>query len=258
MVIPHVIILLILLATRLTGFTYHVQKSTRTSSTSSTFSKPVSLPLSFYTSHARLVLPTQSMPHHTISSTTRLQANPQLLQSISLPNLMSAASTTPQYLYFVALCAAGFGIPVSEDALCIFAGTLIPTITPLRRLSLFSYLFAGVVLSDVITFTLGRLMREGMFDPLKKLFMGKNTLEVSGEGGGRDKSTSSTNSNPIINRIKVSQSKLCAVAPAGCSNGCISSMWCPLRSVRRVQGGACGCSNGSLASLVRWLVSVAV
>ena len=48
-------------------------------------------------------------------------------------------------------------------------------------------------------------------------------------------------------KIDTSQTKI--------SNDRISSMWCPPRVFEGPYGCPCGCSNGSLASLTRWLVS---
>jgi len=101
--------------------------------------------------------------------------------------------------------AAGIGIPVSEDALCIFSGTLLPTYTPFKQFTLFLWLWAGVVASDVLTFKIGGWMRGGLFEPLKKLFLGANSLELQktdSESAASTSTTTTTSSSPIIGRIK--------------------------------------------------------
>ena len=72
--------------------------------------------------------------------------------------------------YFACLVAAGFGVPLSEDALCIFAGTILPTIwneDPARSKRLLLALYGGIVVSDVITFTIGRLLKTNILKPLR-------------------------------------------------------------------------------------------
>lgn len=88
-----------------------------------------------------------------------------------LDKVIEIGVSTPPIAYFSALIAAGFGIPVSEDALCIFIGSILPSITPSEgnlRTKLILSLYVGVVLSDMITFTLGRMMRFGLLEPLRK------------------------------------------------------------------------------------------
>lgn len=83
-----------------------------------------------------------------------------LLQSVT-----DRAVTTPPMAYFLALLASGCGIPVSEDALCVFAGAMLGQQQEQQR-RLVLALYAGVVLSDFITFWIGRALRMGIFQPL--------------------------------------------------------------------------------------------
>ena len=74
--------------------------------------------------------------------------------------------STPPIAYFLALMAAGCGVPVSEDALCIFAGAVWKTLPRERKIPMLLALYAGVVVSDFATFWIGRALRWGMFRPL--------------------------------------------------------------------------------------------
>lgn len=69
---------------------------------------------------------------------------------------LSATSVPPQ-LFFWLLIFAGFGIPVSEDLLCIYAGAILPQLPVGRRLETVVALYAGVIVSDWITYLIGRL-----------------------------------------------------------------------------------------------------
>mmetsp|Transcript_13364 Transcript_13364/g.19478 ORF Transcript_13364/g.19478 Transcript_13364/m.19478 type:complete len:351 (-) Transcript_13364:296-1348(-) len=100
------------------------------------------------------------------SMTTLFQAFSQSTDSIT-----SILSSTPSLVYFLCLAIAGFGIPISEDALCIFVGTILPTIwagNPGRRNRLILALYGGVVLSDFITFNIGRFLKAGIMEPIRK------------------------------------------------------------------------------------------
>jgi len=70
------------------------------------------------------------------------------------------------------LIAAGCGIPFSEDALIIFVGgTVLPSIwmeNPLLRNQLLAALYFGVVLSDIVTFSIGRFMKKGLLEPVRR------------------------------------------------------------------------------------------
>ena len=79
---------------------------------------------------------------------------------------------TSPTIYFTCLVLAGAGVPISEDALCIFVGTILPTIwyiNPLLRIKIISALYFGIVFSDIITFSIGRLMGNGLLEPIRKL-----------------------------------------------------------------------------------------
>lgn len=89
-----------------------------------------------------------------------------------LNSITQKAITTPPLAYFVALMAAGCGVPVSEDALCLFAGVVWPTLSGVQQRKLFGALYLGVVVSDVITFWIGRALRLGVFAPLQARLVG--------------------------------------------------------------------------------------
>ena len=94
----------------------------------------------------------------------------QTFSSSSLETVTAQALQTPPLVYFLCLFSAGFGVPVSEDALCLFAGTAWPTFPRERKLRLFVALYAGVVLSDAVTFWAGRALRLGMFSSVRGRF----------------------------------------------------------------------------------------
>lgn len=92
----------------------------------------------------------------------------QTFSSSSLETVTVQALQTPPVVYFLCLMSAGVGVPVSEDALCLFAGTVWPAFDREKRLRLFLALYAGVVLSDAITFLAGRALRLGVFENFAK------------------------------------------------------------------------------------------
>jgi len=109
---------------------------------------------------------------HTISTFSKVTTQSS---TTAISQITDVALATPPLGYFTCLIAAGFGIPVSEDALCIFAGTVLPKLCSSSVLvdarmkwKLLLALYAGVVLSDCITFGIGRMMRMGVMDPIRK------------------------------------------------------------------------------------------
>ena len=88
--------------------------------------------------------------------------------SQALLTITEAAMQTPPVAYFLALMGAGCGVPVSEDALCIFAGTVLPTVSREKRVRLLMALYFGVVMSDVCTYFIGKSLRLGVLDPVRK------------------------------------------------------------------------------------------
>ena len=57
---------------------------------------------------------------------------------------------------------------LTEDAICIFAGTILPLIDTGKSRRLLLSLYAGVVLSDIVTFSIGKLLRNGVLEPLRR------------------------------------------------------------------------------------------
>lgn len=86
----------------------------------------------------------------------------------ALVAITEVLSTTPPSAYFLSLVAAGFGVPISEDAMCIFAGTTLSTLHASKRNTMILALYAGVVLSDIITFSIGKALGKGLLQPLSK------------------------------------------------------------------------------------------
>lgn len=86
----------------------------------------------------------------------------------ALVAITEVLSTTPPSAYFLSLVAAGFGVPISEDAMCIFAGTTLSTLHASKRNAMILALYAGVVLSDIITFSIGKALGKGLLQPLSK------------------------------------------------------------------------------------------
>ena len=82
--------------------------------------------------------------------------------------IADVALATPPIAYFTALLSAGIGIPVSEDVLCIIVGTILTKCDSTLRWKLIWTLYAGVVLSDFITFWIGRALRVGVLEPFRK------------------------------------------------------------------------------------------
>lgn len=103
----------------------------------------------------------------TLGQTISQLSNP----ASAFTQLTKGAQATPAIAYFLVLLSAGFGVPVSEDLLCIFAGTMLPLDkiqSPARRIRLITALYLGVVISDLVTFTIGRMMKVGLLEPLRK------------------------------------------------------------------------------------------
>lgn len=86
----------------------------------------------------------------------------------ALVAITEVLSTTPPSAYFLSLVSAGFGVPISEDAMCIFAGTTLSTLHASKRNAMILALYAGVVLSDIITFSIGKALGKGLLQPLSK------------------------------------------------------------------------------------------
>ncbi|KAI2504562.1 hypothetical protein MHU86_9872 [Fragilaria crotonensis] len=105
------------------------------------------------------------------------KSNPSTL----LDTVTQHALATPPVAYFLALLSAGCGIPVSEDALCLFCGAILWPSSE-QRMRLLAALYAGVVLSDFVTFWIGRALRLGLFAPLAKRLK-LNDHHIHGDDG---------------------------------------------------------------------------
>lgn len=76
--------------------------------------------------------------------------------------ILSWLHDAPPVLYFLLLTSAGLGVPVSEDLLSIWAGSVIASEPAYPAWQYALALYAGVILSDFITFSLGRLTQKGV------------------------------------------------------------------------------------------------
>ena len=77
-------------------------------------------------------------------------------------SILSWLQDAPPVLYFVLLSSAGLGMPVSEDLLSIWAGSVIASEPAYRAWHYALALYGGVILGDLITFNLGRLTQRGL------------------------------------------------------------------------------------------------
>ena len=77
-------------------------------------------------------------------------------------SILSWLQDAPPVLYFVLLTSAGLGMPVSEDLLSIWAGSVIASEPAYPAWHYALALYGGVILSDLITFNLGRLTQRGL------------------------------------------------------------------------------------------------
>ncbi len=81
------------------------------------------------------------------------------LSAVSLSSLGTLSPTLPPFpgaFYFLLLLSAGFGFPVSEDILVIYGWITHRT----DRRILLAWMFLGVVVSDFVTFSIGRRIGE--------------------------------------------------------------------------------------------------
>ena len=138
----------------------------------------------------------------TASITKSLAATMSALSkpSTALVTLTEIGATTPPIVYFLSLVIAGFGIPISEDVLCIFAGTLLPKLsTAAHKTKLILALYFGVVISDMITFSIGRMMRVGLLEPFRRRM---NLGTSATTAGSSDENAVAANNNAPQQRKK--------------------------------------------------------
>ncbi|CAJ1970500.1 unnamed protein product [Cylindrotheca closterium] len=141
---------------------------------------------------------------YSAASNTRLSSTlPQTISQLSNPasaftQMTSSVQGIPAIAYFLVLCSAGFGVPVSEDLLCIFAGTMLPIAkiqSPARRIRLITALYLGVVISDLITFSIGRMMKVGLLEPLRNRMSLGEEQPITSDKEGVIGAVTSTGSN---------------------------------------------------------------
>ena len=77
-------------------------------------------------------------------------------------SILSWLQDAPPVLYFVLLSSAGLGVPVSEDLLSVWAGSVIASAPAYPAWHYVVALYGGVIVSDLITFNLGRLTQRGL------------------------------------------------------------------------------------------------
>ena len=94
--------------------------------------------------------------------------------------LTDVVVSTPPVAYFSALLAAGFGLPMSEDALCILVGTSLDALHRHQtRFIVIASLYAGVVLSDFVTFGIGCALRRGLLKPMRTKLIGDSATATT-------------------------------------------------------------------------------
>lgn len=98
---------------------------------------------------------------------------------------LTAAATNveslPPAFYSLYMLATSFGVPLSEDALVVWVGANVfrgVYGAGLQAVAMIGYLFALVVLSDMVTFWLGRSLRSGAFSSLKQRFLPEGSPAV--------------------------------------------------------------------------------
>ena len=102
-----------------------------------------------------LCAPLRALPPATEGIST-LRATLQTLNLRALPPLASLP-TFPSHVYGLSLLLAGLGVPLSEDVLVIYA-----FISSGFSLKLLVTLWLGVVCSDVLTFLVGRYVKQSL------------------------------------------------------------------------------------------------
>ena len=94
--------------------------------------------------------------------------------------LTDVVVSTPPIAYFSALLAAGFGLPMSEDALCILVGASLDALHRHQtRFIVIASLYAGVVLSDFVTFGIGCALRRGLLKPMRTKLIGDSATATT-------------------------------------------------------------------------------
>ena len=81
------------------------------------------------------------------------------------------------HLYFLYLCGAGLGIPLSEDALVVWMGSRLAHgaySSAGMAATAVATVYAGVVLSDTMTFAFGRMLQKGLFPGMKEKLVGNS------------------------------------------------------------------------------------
>jgi len=89
----------------------------------------------------------------------------------TVTSFATAAESVPLWGYFVYLMGAGIGIPLSEDALCIHAGAMVARGVGPPPVLLVPTIYAGVVLSDLLTYSIGLLLSKGFMQGIKNMIM---------------------------------------------------------------------------------------
>lgn len=98
---------------------------------------------------------------------TRQNVRVQAIGSISnVTNWIgtNAINSSPFY-YFLYLMGAGFGVPLSEDALVVWVGSMLARnaySSIFKGITIVITLYWGVVLSDMVTFYIGSFMNTGV------------------------------------------------------------------------------------------------
>lgn len=119
-----------------------------------------------------------------------------VISSLSMsPSIVSdVIVSTPPMAYFLALLAAGCGVPISEDAMCILVGASWNALQEQqKRNTVILSLYFGIVFSDYLTFIIGRTLRRGVLEPIRKKILGNDAID-----NNTILSTSTTSSNDNV------------------------------------------------------------
>ena len=158
---------------------------------------------------------------HTLSNITSSLSSLNHNNIHAFQNIKDLLINTSPTIYFSCLILAGLGVPISEDALCIFIGSILPILwmndnNKVLRMKLILALYLGVVLSDVLTFSIGRIMGMGLLEPLsKRLNLRSKRIEFCNDDNNDDNDVDDNDDNAGIMDVEEEEeeenSKFCEI-----------------------------------------------
>lgn len=81
----------------------------------------------------------------------------------ALTEFMFQHAPHAHWIIFGALILAGFNLPISEDLMIILSALLASTVIPEHTGLLFLFLFMGCFFSDIIVYSIGRILRKKLY-----------------------------------------------------------------------------------------------